>query len=521
MKFLILLLLFLPNLLLYAQVPDWQWGSLSRTNGQLIQILAEDGQDFKSLHATNQLGGGQYLLTKYNALTPVANFKVKPVTPAGFGYYQQTMLIGYDTYIFIGDRVGKEMKLFVKKLDAEFNELEVTELLSYIDPSPNPLPNFSLIQAPDRSHFGVFYSIPGRRNGIDTYGYQVYNNQFELLSSGEYSLPFDANLSSIEDFFLTNEGELFIGVIELGINENQAIKTRKIFKNLHVYQLSSKQIKDYTFDLEGKRITNFIMNSEGSKSLTLFGIYSNSSETFVQSGYFNAQINLHTDTVNAVGFIPFSREIMLSEHNASEQMRIERRLERRNEEPQLSRYEVRDIFTLANGSYVGSIEKYDVYTNVSYNNQTGQRTTYTYYYYNDIIAFCIDTNGLLLWEQRIPKRQYSINDNGPYSSYASFVTEQHICFIFNDTQANYDESGQFIQKMNEVQTFSLSKNRNVGAYVQIDLKTGQLTRQIGHQRKDENILLVPKAFTFDRKNKGLYTYGIFGPQEKFGYLQFK
>lgn len=520
MKFLMLLLLFLPNLLLRAQVPDWQWGAFSRSKGQLVQILAEDGQDFKTLHATNQLGG-QFLLTKYNAFTPIDGLKIKPVTPAGFGYYQQTILIENDTYVFIADRVGKEMKLYVKKLDAEFNEIEVTELLSYIDPSPNPLPNFSIIQSPDQSFFGVFYNIPGRKNGIDTYGYHIYNQQFQRSSTGEYNLPFDANLSSIEDYFLTNDGELFVGVIELGINENQALKTRKTFKNLHVYQLSATQIKDYTFDLEGKRITNFIMNSEGNNSLTLFGIYSDSEWMDLQNGYFNAQIDLNKDIVNAVGFIPFSKEIMLSEHRSSEQMRIERRLEKRNESPQLSRYEVRDIFTLPDGSYVGSIEKYDVYTNVSYNNQTGQRTTYTYYYYNDIVAFCIDTNGLLRWEQRITKRQYSINDYGPYSSYASFLGAQSICFIFNDSEANYDQSGQFMPTANEVQTFSLSKNRNVGAYVQIDLQTGAQTRQIGHQRKDENILLVPKAFTYDRKNKGLYTYGIFGPQEKFGYLQFK
>jgi hypothetical protein len=520
MKYLVVFLLCLQSQL-FAQVPEWQWGEFSRSKGPLIQILAEEGQDFKTIHATNQISGGQYLLTKFNGLTPIEGIKIKPVTPSGFGYYQQTILVGNNTYVFIADRAGKEMKLYVKKLDAEFNELEVTELISYNDPSPNPLPNFSIIQSPDRSYIGVFFNIAGKRNVADTYGYQVYNNSFELTSSGEYNLPFDANLSSVEDYFLTNDGELFVGVIELSNNENQTIKTRRIFKNLHVYQLSRAQIKDYTFELEGKRITNFIMNSNGKDNLTLFGIFSNSEWMDLQDGYFNAQIDLNADTVEAVGFIPFSKEIMLSEHRESEQLRIERKLERRNETPQLSRYEVRDIFTLADGSYVGSIEKYDVYTNVSYNSQTGQRTTYTYYYYNDIVAFCIDTNGQLLWEQRIPKRQYSVNDYGPYSSYASFLGKQSICFIFNDTELNYDANGQFLQSGHEVATFSLSKNRNVGALVQIDLKTGVQTRQIGHQRKDENTLLVPKAFTFDLKNKGLYTYGIFGPQEKFGYLQFK
>jgi hypothetical protein len=92
-------------------------------------------------------------------------------------------------------------------------------------------------------------------------------------------------------------------------------------------------------------------------------------------------------------------------------------------------------------------------------------------------------------------------------------------FIFNDSQANYDENGSFKKDLKEVATFSLSKNRNVGAWVRIDIQTGQLQRQVSHERATENILLIPKAFEFDIKNKGLYTYGILGPQEKFGYIR--
>jgi hypothetical protein len=263
------------------------------------------------------------------------------------------------------------------------------------------------------------------------------------------------------------------------------------------------------------------MNAQHPDRLTLFGIYSNSEWDGMQDGFFSAQLNLTTDTAMAVGFLPFSSEIMLNEYRTSEQMRIQRRLERRNEDPQLSRYDVRDIFTLPDGSYVGSIEKYYVYTSTTFNNQTGQRMTTNYYYYNDIVAFCIDTNGQLRWEQRIPKIQVSINDYGPYSSYASFIDGSSLHFIFNDSKSNYDEAGDFKNQTQDVASFSLSRQRNVGAWVQIDLKSGNMSRQISYERANENILLVPKAFEFDRKNIGMYTYGIFGPQEKFGYIQLK
>jgi hypothetical protein len=261
------------------------------------------------------------------------------------------------------------------------------------------------------------------------------------------------------------------------------------------------------------------MNAQQASQLTLFGIYSNSEASDKQDGFFNAQINLLADTVTALGFIPLSAEIMLSEHEAGEQIRLQKRMERKGETPQLSRYEVRDIYTLQDGSYIGSIEKYYVYTNTTYNNQTGQRMTTNYYYYNDIVAFCIAPNGQLRWEQRIPKIQVSINDYGPFSSYASFIDSTSLNFIFNDTETNYDENGVFKEGLKEVATFSLSKNKNVGAWVRIDIQTGQMQRQVSHERATENILLIPKAFEFDLQNRGIYTYGVLGPQEKFGYIR--
>lgn len=502
-----------------AQNLNWQWGNLSRNSGQLLSILSDDQQQFSTVHTTNQLGGSGFQLTQFEQLNAVNQTRFKPVSPQGFGYYQQTLRIQNQHCIFIADRNGKEMKLFVKILDAEFNETEVQEILQYTDTRPNSLPSFNLIQSPNRAFFVAYYQIPGKRNGVDTYGYQVFDQALNTVIGGEYSLPYDANLSSIEDFFLTDNGEFFIGVIELSAIENQGVRVRKEFKNIHVYQLNSNGVKDYTFELEGKRISNFVINAQHPERLTLFGIYSNSQWDGMQDGFFSAQLNLQSDTAMAVGFLPFSNEIMLSEHRASEQMRLERRMERRNEDPQLSRYEVRDIFTLQDGSYIGSIEKYYVFTSTNFNNQTGQRMTTNYYYYNDIIAFCIEANGQLRWEQRIPKIQVSINDYGPFSSYASFTDGTSLHFIFNDSKANYDATGQFIEQAQGIAAFSLTKQRNVGALVQIDLKSGNSKRQVSHERVTDNILLVPKAFEFDRKNMGLYTYGILGPQQKFGYIQ--
>jgi hypothetical protein len=514
--FSICLLLFI-DLHCLGQQLNWQWGTLQRSKGALVSIIPGQAQQFSTIHATNQLGGGSFALSQYEQLTAVASTKIKPVSPEGFGYYQHTLRLNNKHAVFIADRNGKEMKLFAKILDAEFNIIEEEEILNYTDTRPNAQPEFNLIQSPNRDFFVAFYQIPGKRNGVDTYGYQIYNQELKNIEGGEFSLPFDANLSSIEDFFLTDKGAFFVGVIELSPAENQGIRLKN-FKSVHIYHPNQAGLRDYTIELEGKRITNFVLNAQHANQLTVFGIYSNSLRNDMQDGFFSAQIDLIADTIKAVRFTPFSADIMLSERQIDEQIRLQRKLDRRALDPQLSRYEVRDIFGRPDGSFVGSIEKYYIYTNTTYNNQTGQRMTTNYYYYNDIVAFCIDPSGELLWELRIPKIQVSINDFGPYSSYASFADSTSLNFIFNDNKANYDANGFFLNDLKEVATFSLSKNRNVGAWVQIDLATGQMKRQIGHERATENLLLIPKAFEYDFKNLGLYTYGVLGPQEKFGYL---
>lgn len=502
-----------------AQNLNWQWGEFQRGKGQLIAIMPGQQKTFSTIHATNQLGGGNNVLSQYELLQPVSSTRIKPVSPEGYGYYVQTLRQAQKHLVFIADRNGKEMKLFVKILDAENNEIEVREILNYTDPRPNALPDFNIIEAPNKQFFAIYYQIPGKRNGTDTYGYQLFNLQLDKLNGGEYSLPYDANLSSIEDVFLSNSGEFFMGVIELEAIENQGIRVRKSFKNLHVYQFNTEGFKDYTFELEGKRISNFVMNAQYANRLTLFGIYSNSEWDGMQDGFFSVQLNLDTDTPMALGFLPFSPNIMLSEYRSNDQTRIQNRMERRNQDPQLSRYQVRDIFTLPDGSYVGSLEKHYVYTSTNINNQTGQRTTTTYYYYNDIVAFCIDSTGQLRWEHRIPKYQVSINDYGPFSSYCSFTDEHSLYFIFNDASANYDPNGQFKQDLEEVATFSLARNRNVGALVRIDMQTGAIERRISHERAAQNILLVPKAFEIDRLNQQILTFGVLGPQEIFGYIE--
>jgi hypothetical protein len=144
-----------------------------------------------------------------------------------------------------------------------------------------------------------------------------------------------------------------------------------------------------------------------------------------------------------------------------------------------------------------------------------------YYYYDDIIAFRISTDGQLIWQKRIPKSQVSTNDYGEFSSYCSFQSDSSLNFIFNDNQRNYDDFGIYDRTENNYYSFNLSKKNNAVALVKIDLNSGEINREVMESRKELNSIVLPKQFRLDSANKEILMYSISGSFERFGVLSFK
>jgi len=54
------------------------------------------------------------------------------------------------------------------------------------------------------------------------------------------------------------------------------------------------------------------------------------------------------------------------------------------------------------------------------------------YYYDDIVAVSMHPNGQIHWKAVLPKKQYSQDDGGIYSSFFLFKTTGSLRFLFND-----------------------------------------------------------------------------------------
>jgi hypothetical protein len=117
----------------------------------------------------------------------------------------------------------------------------------------------------------------------------------------------------------------------------------------------------------------------------------------------------------------------------------------------------------------------------------------------------------------VGKYQVSTNDGGPYSSYARYLNNGKLCFVYNDNVKNYDDAGNYLPENKYAANFG--KKKNVVGLAEIDIQTGDLTQRTFFDRKEIEALAVPKRFCVDYTNQDVLLYAIYGRKERFGLLK--
>ena len=509
---------------LEAQNYSINWGEIERSPGSLLQIMQKDSNSFYSIRWSGGNNFGYYKLTLHDFLKKISEKKIKPLTEKGIGNFEVAYLCGENIIAFISDKSGSNCELYAQLYNSNLEISAPPELVAtYVNPKLGSKPNFFIKQSNNRQYLGILWEIPGRRTTSDVYGYRVLTNNLKETQMGEYSIPFDGNMSTINEFYLTNKGDFMLSITE-HLKPNDRIFTRHFenYKSIHVYKIFENSLREYTLNIEDNRIDDMKFISNDNKICALTGIYAKGFRQGI-NGVFELKIDLEKDSVVSSGFYEFSSEIAFERIDQNSINRSFPRLNWLNNNSMNNEqytYLLRDIFMLEDGSQVGSVEQYHVYQRMNYDNRTGLSSTIFYYYYDDIIAFKISANGQMDWEKRIEKSQVSVNDNGPYSSYSSFCDGQNLVFIFNDNNRNYNEFGEYIMDDNRIYPLNLSLRRNAAAISSIDIHSGELNRKKFFSRKEARSLVIPKQFHLDLKSKILMLYSIEGYRERFGLLKY-
>lgn len=502
----------------FSQSYSINWGTMEKRSARMVSIIPRSGADFYALRWSGGALLGSYKLSSHQNLTLSATGKLVTQVEGSMANFESARYIAGKLVVFLTDRKDGQNSIYMQEYG---NDLivkgEAKKLASYELEKGRSKGFFEVINSRDKEFLGVIWEIPGKKEAKDIYGFKIFDADMNEVSEGEYKLPYEGKLSTINQHYLSNTGDYFISVSEYEEGEKKVFKSYLNYKATHILHITPDGIEDFQINMEGKRVEAMNMNSDNDKVFTLTGIYGESGKAGV-TGLFFLRADFTKQEIIDEGFEKFGKDFITQDWTDRQKEKAEKREAKGKGEPQLYNYVMRQTEVLKDGSIVGSIEQYYVVVTTYRDPRTGATTTTYTYYYNDVIAFRVGEDGEFDWLKKINKYQVSTNDGGPYSSYARFVDNGNLCFIFNDNVKNYDDQGAFLNA-DRVYPANFGKKKNVVAIVEVDLESGKYTRKTFFDRKEITALAVPKMFSIDYKTNEMLLYAVYGNKERFGLLK--
>lgn len=413
--------------------------------------------------------------------------------------YEFTVQLKEDLFLFTSyvETKDKKNNLYVQKIDLKtlklLGKLKQVAEIDYAGKGNFNRGGFRATRSRDQSKILILYDPPYGKNEPEQLGFVVLDRNMEVLWAMEDQLPYPDKLFSLDLQRVDNDGNVYLGG---PLTEDRAESKKHkgaAYAYYHIlgYYKKGKEIRDFELKPDDKLITAMELTIDDQGNLVCGGFYSEkgpSGQTGVK-GSFYMTVDQNSQRIIKRSFDEFTKDFILQNFTEKEEKKAEKRSNKKGTEPTLYRYELDDVILRDDGGAVLIGEQYYMQvTTSSYMNANGQwqTTTVYHYYYNDIIVVSVNPEGEIEWTHKIPKRQYSTNDGGFFSSYAKMIVGNKICFVFNDTPKNNDwKEGE------KLRNFTPRSKESVVVAVTID-SDGVSKREIILEQERGEILLRPK-----------------------------
>ncbi|MFI5149889.1 MAG: hypothetical protein ACHQRM_09170 [Bacteroidia bacterium] len=289
--------------------------------------------------------------------------------------------------------------------------------------------NYGFILSGNQNHILDMYTEPGDKHVNARLSLKLFDSSMNLSWSKMLELPYAKKLFHLTRTMVDDKGDVyFLANIEKDARHTEKHKPAYHYSILS-YSNERNQLREYTIDLDDKFISDITFRINAGGDLICAGFYSKSSESSA-AGCFFLKIDKETNEVTEHTVREFAKDFLL-------EFMSDRKIEKGRE---LYNFDIGNLLLRPDGSAIMIAEQYfmDV---VSYYNPASHSYNYSYhYYYNDIIVLGFDAKGEIILQKKISKYQHSVNDGGPYASFALADGGDMLHFIYNDNPENTHRS---------------------------------------------------------------------------------
>ncbi len=412
------------------------------------------------------------------------------------------------------DESTKQKKLFIQYLNRD-GSLKNRPLLIATLPGGNfPEDDFKVSLTKDNEIL-IFFQKSFKAYNQEPFTFIKYNSNLQKTFSQEITLPekFNDRKFTVKQVAIGNKQRIIMLLKAEAINKRRSRrKTAPKYEFIiETYYPKKKEFHDAVVNLMKYKATDaiFTFNKEGN---------------MVIAGFFEPKTNKLPGSFTGVYYRiynPYTYKFLPSGGTKGfykvlpKDMVAQLRTKRNGETPkeQFS-YKLKSIEMLDNGSFIVVSENQFTRERKVVDPKTKSERTIKYFYYNDILTFGVNEKGIVSWIKIIPKNQFSIDDNGYYSSYKVLKIRNKIKLIYNDLPNNLKaKSPEKIKVLKN--NLHLAAPRGIGVISSIFYDGSVITEPL-FPDKDKNHTIVPalitpydgQYFTIAIKKKE-YKFGIF------------
>lgn len=285
--------------------------------------------------------------------------------------------------------------------------------------------HFGMELSMDSSLLFSHYQLEPEKGEDIRFELNVFDSKLNLIHSKRLALPYPEESMEISEWLIDKDSNVWFLT---GISPKKNIsglsdleKARRYV--LFSYSFKENRLKEFDVNLKDKWVMALTFEEMENNEIGIGGFYSND-PAFSISGTFFLRIGISDKEVISTGMMAFDKEF------------VRENARNGNFEKELSNYYFDHFIPSKDGGAWFLAEQYYVTEQFLMDGNTGRSNISYTYHYNDILVVKVNNEGEIQFAKRIPKAQYSINDGGPYLSYALSSTESGISILFYDHLEN-------------------------------------------------------------------------------------
>lgn len=358
--------------------------------------------------------------------------------------------------------------------------------------------DFNVELMPNKQNVFVSYHRPFQTYNEEPFFFKVYDPDMKELYNNTVKLPMVGEAFEIEQTKIANSGNVYM-MARVSPDPRQLKRMKTIIYDFKLLIFKASEGVVDAVDIKGKKmiLVDAIIGIDENEKVDIYGFLVRKGKEEYE-GIFHQKYDPKTKTF-ATGDAKKS-DYTFSKTEAPE-FRAERLVKNYDE---MYNYKLLDIVYLSNGGSAVIAEHQNYWVD-SIIVPGSKEIIYTdKYRFNDVlVAYCSPENNMD-WMTRIPKSQYSYNDQGKYSSVAAYAVGEKIFLFYNDNAKNI----KLLQQSNlvgaEYKEIIAPDRKGVAVAVSI-FSDGKVHGEAMFNKKNKKYRIMPEFFKEYNGRHYLYT----------------